>query len=91
MFVLNRITTPRTSLMPTFYSVVDPGFPIGGDMDPVGGGHGPPRRLHFENFECQNERIGPLGGGGVRQASANVDPPILLYFFKFYVVDSSVC
>ena len=42
-------------------SVADPGFPIGG--------HGPHRRgcgllrwLCFENFVCQNERIGTLRG-----------------------------
>ena len=40
----------------------DPGFP-------AGRGHGPrrgvwtPRRLHFANFVCQNERIWTFGGG----------------------------
>ena len=36
--------------------VADPGFPIGG-RGPRRGGRGPPRRLCFENFACQNERI----------------------------------
>ena len=34
--------------------MADPGFPVGG--------HGLPRRLHFENFVCQNERIWILRG-----------------------------
>ena len=36
--------------------VADAGFPIGG-RGPRRGGRGPPRRLHYENFVCQNERI----------------------------------
>ena len=45
-----------------------------GDVDIVGG-RGLPRRLRFENFVCQNERIWTLGGGaapGTRPRSANV-------------------
>ena len=38
------------------YTVADPGFPVEGGVDLVGG-HGLPRRLHFENFVCQTERI----------------------------------
>ena len=38
-------------------TVADPGFPVEGGVDLVGGGRGPPRWLHFENFACQNERI----------------------------------
>ena len=50
----------------------------GGGVDLVRGGRGLPRRLHFENFVCQNERIWTLsgGGGGVRRATVNVDPPL---------------
>ena len=40
--------------------MADPGFPAGG--------RGFPRRVHFENFVCQNERIQTLRGG-VRRAS----------------------
>ena len=53
-------------------TAADPGFPVGGGVDLVGG-LGLPRWLHFENFVCQNERI----WGGVRRASANVDPPMI--------------
>ena len=42
--------------------MADPGFPVGG-VDLVGGGCGLPRQLRFENFVCQNERIGTLRGG----------------------------
>ena len=59
----------------TRVTVADPGFPIGG-RGPRRRGHGLPRRLRFENFVCQDERIWTLGGGGVRRASANVDPPM---------------
>ena len=31
---------------------------------PRGGGRGPPRRLRFKNFACQNERIWTRRGGG---------------------------
>ena len=43
------------------FSVADPGFPVG-ERGPRSGGCGLPRRLRFENFICQNERIGTLGG-----------------------------
>ena len=54
--------------------MADPGFPVGGGVDLVGGGVGLPRRLCFENFVCQNERIGTLRGGrapGAPPRSAN--------------------
>ena len=51
------------------YSVADPGFPVGG-RGPRRGGHGPPRRLRFKNFACQNERIWTRRGG-----RAGRDPP----------------
>ena len=44
-------------------AVADPGFPVGG-VDLVGG-RGLPRRLRFEKFVCQNERIWTLGRGRV--------------------------
>ena len=55
-------------------SVADPGFSIGGGVDL--GGRGLSRRLHFENFICQNETSGPLGG--VRRACP-LDPPMIIY------------
>ena len=57
-------------------AVADPGFPVGGGWDLVGGGRGPPRWLHFENFACQNERIWTRGGGG-RAGRAPLDPPMI--------------
>ena len=36
-----------------------------GGRGPRRRGCGLPRWLRFENFVCQNERIGPLGGGRV--------------------------
>ena len=46
-----------------------------GGVDLVGGGRGPPRRLRFENFACQNERIWTRRGARTGRApprSANV-------------------
>ena len=45
-------------------------------MDLVGGGCGLLRQLHFENFVCQNERIGTLRGGARR--ARPLDPPMVL-------------
>ena len=52
-------------------TVADPGFPVGGGRGPRRWGCGLPRRLRFENFVCQNERIGTLRGG----ARAGRAPP----------------
>ena len=43
-------------------SVADPGFPVGGGMDPLGGGHGPLMRVLFGKNVCKNERIGSHKG-----------------------------
>ena len=54
-------------------SVADPGFPIGGH-GPCRWGCGLPRQLRFENFVCQNKKIGTLRGGhmpGAPPRSAN--------------------
>ena len=45
-------------------AVADPGFPVGGGRGLRRRGCGLPRQLRFENFVCQKERIGTLGGGG---------------------------
>ena len=42
-------------------TVADPGFPVLGAVDLVGG-HRLPTQLCFENFVCRNERIRTLGG-----------------------------
>ena len=54
--------------------MADPGFSRGGATSY--GERGLPRRLHFENFGCQNERIWTLSGG-VRRARP-LDPPMLV-------------
>ena len=56
------------------FAVADPGFPIGEGVDLVGG-CGLPRQLRFENFVCQNERIGTLSGGAHRVRP--LDPPMI--------------
>ena len=48
-------------------SVADPGFPVGG-RGPRRRGCGLPKQLRFENFVCQNERIGTRRGGGATGA-----------------------
>ena len=46
-----------------------------------GGGRGLPRQLRFENLYVKMKESGPLGGG-VRRASANVDPPMTIGILK---------
>ena len=60
--------------------MADPGFPAGG--------HGPrrvrrglPRRLCFENFVRQNERIWTLGGHA--PGTPRLDPPMVFVHFMF--------
>ena len=60
-----------------YISVADPGFPVGGGRGPHRRGCGLPRQLRFENFVCQNERIGTLGGGRA-PGRAPLDPPMHL-------------
>ena len=56
-------------------SVADPGFPVeGGGRGPRTGGRGPPRRLRFKNFACQNERIWTRRGG-----APPLDPPMYVH------------
>ena len=47
----------------------------GGGRGPRRRGCGLPRQLRFENFVCQNERIGTLRGGA-RAGRAPLDPPM---------------
>ena len=44
-------------------SVADPGFPVGGGADLLGGCQPPTRTLFGENV-CENERNGSCWGGG---------------------------
>ena len=66
------------------HTVADPGFPVGG-RGPRRRGCGLPRQLRFENFVCQNERIGTLRGGA-RWAH----PPRSANDIDFYVEDSKI-
>ena len=52
----NSVITKFQAVCPrvVHITVADPGFPVGG--------HQLPRRLHFEKFVCQNERIWTHGG-----------------------------
>ena len=70
-------------------AVADPEFPVGGRRPHSG--RGLPRRLRFENFVCQNERIWTLEGGGLRRASANVDPPMPWGLSKWKIVITRCC
>ena len=54
--------------------MADPGFPVGG-RGPRRRGRGPPRRLCFKNFVCQNKRTWTRRGG-----RAPLDPPMPLIF-----------
>ena len=49
--------------------VADPGFPVGGGVDLVGGGFGLPRAVTFRKF-CMSKwkKLGPLGGAARRAA-----------------------
>ena len=57
--------------------MADPGFPVGGGADPLGGGHRPLMCTLFGKNVCENERNGSCWGGGAPAAppppgSANV-------------------
>ena len=57
MKVLFCFLKVETIKFEALFTVADPGFPVGGVADLVGGGRQLPRRLRFEKFVCQNERI----------------------------------
>ena len=54
--------------------VADPGFPVGGGAEPLGGHQLPMQALFSENI-CENGRIGSHWGGGGTPA-APLDPPM---------------
>ena len=55
--------------------MADPGFPVGG-REPRKGGVDSRGGYVSKILYVQNERMWTLVGGGLRRASANVDPPI---------------
>ena len=54
--------------------MADPGFPIGGGLDPLAG-HGPPMWVLFDKNVCKNERIWSHGGACAWHTP--LDPPML--------------
>ena len=61
--------------------MADLGFPVGG-RGPRRRRCGLPRRLHFENFVCQNERIGTLRGGAHRARPLDLPMHLMLAKMK---------
>ena len=60
-----------------------------GGRGPRMGGRGPPRRLRFENFACQNERIWTRRGGRAPGAPP-LDPPMKEEAFSHFGVSLSL-
>ena len=57
--------------------MADPGFPVGGGADPLGGAN--LRRIHFlVKTYVKIKEIDPVGGGGARAAAPPLDPPMLM-------------
>ena len=61
--------------------MADPGFPVGGH-GPRGGGIGVDSRGGYVSkiLYVKRKNLDPWGGGSVRRASANVDPPMFMDF-----------
>ena len=60
-------------------AVVDPGFPIGGGMDIVGG-HVLPRWVHFGKFYVKTKESGSIGGHA--SSMLPINPPMLRSYKK---------
>ena len=55
--------------------MADPGFPVGGDANPLGGAN--LRCVHFSaKTYAKMKEIDPVGGGGARRRRPPLDPPI---------------
>ena len=52
----------------------DPGFPVGGGAEPLGGRQ-PATWALFSKNVCENEKIGSCWGGGARRRHP-LDPPM---------------
>ena len=48
-------------------SAADPGFPVGGGVDPLGG-HGPPMWVLSPKMCVKTKELGPVGGACTRHA-----------------------
>ena len=59
-----------------WYSVADPGFPVGGGVDPLGG-RGPPTWVLFSKNVCENKRIWSRREGHA-PGTPPLDPPMVL-------------
>ena len=68
--------------------MADPGFPVGGGVDPLGG-ESLTQALFGKNV-CENERIGSRRGGGVHPARP-LDPPMDYYksIFKYFNISKN--
>ena len=58
----------------TAYAVADPGFPVGGGVDLVGGAVDPWGGYILKILHVKMKESGPVGGGAGR---APLDPPML--------------
>ena len=56
-------------------SVADPGFPVGGGVDLVGGAVDPRGGYVSKILHVKTKESGPVGGGGARRARP-LDPPM---------------
>ena len=56
MVLIKLYSLINTSVVST-PAVADPGFPVGGGVNLVGGAWTPEQSLRFKNFECQNEGV----------------------------------
>ena len=59
-------------------SVADPGFPVGGGADPLGG-HQPPTHTLFGEMYAKTKEIDPVGGCACRRRPPPpLDPPMYI-------------
>ena len=66
------------------FSVADPGFPVGGGANPLGGAN--LQSVHFSaKTYAKTKEMDPVGGGHV-PAVPPLDPPIILHNFSLAAV-----
>ena len=54
----------------------DPGFSVGGGMDPFWGGFGLQRGYFSVKMYAKTKELGPVGGGGACTDTPPLDPPM---------------